>query len=185
MKGSWLHGLLFYSCLQSISDNRKGSIQRGCLQLERNKGLKSFLEGLRDEATSTRPWLLLFFCLSFPRERLASSSILGSFADSPSTLTSTGPKERSPNGVDQEVSASSFELLQTFSIQTTLIWSRLDLLLSLVLTLLCLPSLIRNRKKKVFFSLIDRSSRASSFFHTDIHQALLWEDHRGWLAFIA
>ncbi|KAF1856761.1 hypothetical protein Lal_00042212 [Lupinus albus] len=43
------------SCLQSISDNRKGSIQRGCLQLERNKGLKSFLEGLRDEATSTRP----------------------------------------------------------------------------------------------------------------------------------
>lgn len=31
-----------------------------------------------------------------------------------------GPKERSPNGVDQEVSASSFELLQTFSIQTTL-----------------------------------------------------------------
>lgn len=31
-----------------------------CYQLERNKGLKSFLEGLRDEATSTRPDFSLF-----------------------------------------------------------------------------------------------------------------------------
>lgn len=62
MKGSWLHGLLFYSCLQSISNNRKGSIQHAISW----NGTRAFLRGYGIQLLVQYKTLTSPFQLSFP-----------------------------------------------------------------------------------------------------------------------
>lgn len=71
MKGSWLHGLLFYSCLQSISDNRKGSIQRA-ISWNGTRAWRAFLRGYGMKLLVQDPDLS--FSIELPPLGVASSS---------------------------------------------------------------------------------------------------------------